>query len=95
MSEVVLLHPNKKEEFVELQKLRCVLSIFEDRIEQLMLDPKTPKIDDMQVLMMNAVFLSNKNITLPLYTSAEYFSLLMVSYMSDEDFLQLGSMPTK
>lgn len=95
MSEVVLLHPNKKEEFVELQKLRGVLSIFEDRIEQLMLDPKTPKFDDMQVLMMNAVFLSNKNITLPLYTSAEYFSLLMVSYMSDEDFLQLGSMPTK
>lgn len=95
MSEVILLHPNPWKEVLELQKLRGVVSIFEDRLEGIMRNPKSPEIDDMQVLMMKAVFLNNKNITLPLYTSAEYFSLLIVSYLTDEDFLQLASIPTK
>lgn len=95
MAEVISLYPHRQEETLELQKLRGVLSVFEDRIDRLMSDPKAPKFDDMQVLMMNSVFLKSRQITLPLYTSAEYFALLIISYMTDENFLQLGSIPTK
>lgn len=86
MSKVLSLrkYPDQVDEKI---RLRQVMSKFEDRINNLMIDPEQPNIDDMHVLMMSTVFLKSKLLSLPLYFTAEYLSLLLVSYMFDENFL--------
>ena len=94
MSKVLSLrkYPDQVDEKI---RLRQVMSKFEDRINNLMIDPEQPNIDDMHVLMMSTVFLKNKLLSFPLYFTAEYLSLLVVSYMSDENFLHLDRNPSK
>lgn len=82
MSEVLSIrkHPDQVEEKL---RLRQMMTEFEDRVNLLIIDLNNPKIDDLQTMMMSAIFMWNKKVSIPLYVAADYFSLLLATFMSD------------
>ena len=89
MSEVLSIrkHPDQVEEKL---RLRQMMTEFEDRVNLLIIDLNNPKIDDLQTMMMSAIFMWNKKVSIPLYVAADYFSLLLATFMSDPTLSDLG-----
>jgi len=56
MSEVLSIrkHPDQVEEKL---RLRQMMTEFEDRVNLLIIDLNNPKIDDLQTMMMSAIFM--------------------------------------
>lgn len=82
MSEVLSIrkYPDQVEEKL---RLRQMMAEFEDRVNALVIDPNNPKIDDLQAMMMSAIIVWNKKVSIPLYIAADYFSLLLGTFMCD------------
>lgn len=88
MSEIVQLRSQEEHASIEQTiQLKKLLDSIQTRLQVLLAkNPEEITYDDHQAIMMNEIFTAQNSglIHLPLYTAAEYFTLLVASHLEDD-----------
>ena len=88
MSEIIPLRSAEEQSTIEQTiQLKKLLDSIQTRLQALLVkNPEEITYDDHQTIMMNEIFTAKNDglIHLPLYTAAEYFTLLVASHLEDD-----------